>query len=478
LLFVPEADPRKDSRDAVDAILSDRFMALLSILLLPIILLPLFVSLSDNDLSFLEICDVTIIFFFVVEYASKLYLAKVRWDYFKSPWHILDLIVVILSFISYVPLVGISNKGSAVLLVRLLRLPRAFTVAGRTVGSRIHGEEEEKQVEEKLPETMIRRVEADLKTESGNLTWEDLERSLSDGRPAWIDIYNVTPEGIARLSKILQVAEPHFKSNVVDEVYPHVSYVQKLSFIFLQSGQIVYPKLPEHYLKIAKSGVILVCLGPKIISVSPHGNDLFKKVMDGVRGRQEEDNFAFSVLYGILESMLSGYRSILVDIETEVTKLGNIPRSKLPKDFLTRVYELNKEVSKLVSNIVHFKGMLAITTSKKLPLEGFDEKAEDDFQILQADAQMLNELADDLSDNLQSLIDLYINQEAFETNRVLKILAVITSLAIIPAAVSGVLGENLLDAPFNAQLWQVLLGTGIAMVFALYCFIKVGWLKT
>jgi Mg2+ and Co2+ transporter CorA len=477
LLFVPDPDPKKDSREAIDSILSDRFMAFLSILLIPIILLPLFVSLSDTDLSFLEICDATIILFFVVEYATKLYLAKVRWDYFKSPWHILDLVVIALSFVSYVPLVGLSGKGSAVLLARLLRLPRALTVAGRTAGGRIGKEEVEHDVETKQPDTIIRRVGADLSTVENDLTWEDLNKRLTDGKQEWLDIYNVTPEGIAKLSRMLQVAEPHFKTGVVDDIYPHVSYVQQLSFIFLQSGQIVYPKLPEHYLKIARSGVILICFGPKIISVSPHGNDLFKKVLESRRDRHAENSFSFSVLYGILESMLSGYRSILVDIETEVGKLGNIPRSRLPKDFLTRVYELNKEVSKLVSNIVHFKGMLSIATSKRLPLEGFDEKAEDDFQVLMGEAQMLNELADDLSDNLQSIIDLYINQEAFETNRVLKILAVITSLAIIPAAVSGILGENLLGTPFNAQLWQVILGMSIAMVFALYCFIKVGWLK-
>jgi Mg2+ and Co2+ transporter CorA len=478
LLFVPEKDPRKDAREAVNSILSDRFMAFLSILLIPIILLPLFVSLSDSALSFLEICDVTVILFFVLEYACKLYFAKVRWDYFKSPWHLLDLAVVLLSFISYLPLVGISGKGSAVLLVRLLRLPRALTVAGRTVGSRIKTKDVSQAVETKLPETIIRRLDADLKTEHRDLSWEDVERGLADGKQAWIDIYNVTPDGIAKLSKILQVPEPHFKSNVVDEIYPHVAYVQEVSFIFLQSGQIVYPKLPEHYLKIARSGLILICSGSKIITVSPHGLDPFTRVLEGLRYRPSENSFAFSVLYGILESMLAGYRSILVDIETEVGKLSNIPRSKLPNDFLTRIYELNKEVSKLVSNVVHFKAMLTVTISRRLPLDGFDKKAEEDFQVLQGDAQLLNEIADDLSDSLKSIIDLYINQEAFETNRMLKILAVITALAIIPAAVSGILGENLLGTPFNLQLWQVVFGMSIAMIFALYCFIKLGWLKT
>ena len=40
-------------------------------------------------------------------------------------------------------------------------------------------------------------------------------------------------------------------------------------------------------------------------------------------------------------------------------KISGTPRSKLPKDFLERIYQLDKEVSRLVSNLMHFKDTLA-----------------------------------------------------------------------------------------------------------------------
>jgi len=159
-------------------------------------------------------------------------------------------------------------------------------------------------------------------------------------------------------------------------------------------------------------------------------------------------------------------------------KISGTPRSKLPRDFLERIYQLDKEVSRLVSNLVHFKDLLGVMTTKKVPLDGFDETSEEGFQVLQDGAAYLNEFSHDLVENLRAVINLYINQTSFETNRILKILAVITAISVIPSAVGGMVGMNLLDAPYGAYLWQVAFIVSISMAFVAYTFIKLGWLKT
>ena len=477
-IFVPQVDPRKDARETVDSILSDKFMAFLSVVLLPIILLPLFISFSSSALSFFDICDVTVILFFVLEYFSKLYLARSRWEYFKSPWHLVDLAVVLLSFISYVPFFSLNGRGSTALLLRLLRLPRALAIGGRTAGSRMKTTQVVQETKAQVPHTIIRQVDADLTTEHDNLTWEDVERHLSTKDPEWIDIHNITEDGIFRLSSMLRVPPHNFKAKQVDEIYPRIDYVQQMSFIFLQSGEVQYPEESEHYLTIARRGQIIICRGSKIISASPHGIDTFKRALVDVQGRRGDHSFAVSILYGILDSTLREYRSLFSEIELEVTRIGSTPRSKLPRDFLRRMYELNKEVQRLVSNLVHFRELLGVALSKRLPLEGFDESAEEDFRTLQEETAYFNEVADDVVGHVRTIIDLYINQSSFETNRILKILAVITSLAVIPAALTGVLGTNLLGEPYQAELWQLVLVTAISMTFVGYCFYKLGWLKS
>src|SRR5262250_577803 len=83
-----KTDPRKDLRDIVNNILSDRFMGFVALLLIPIIVLPIVTDPPASVTTFLYVSDWTIITIFVVEYASKLYLSQSRRDYFVSRWHL------------------------------------------------------------------------------------------------------------------------------------------------------------------------------------------------------------------------------------------------------------------------------------------------------------------------------------------------------------------------------------------------------
>ncbi len=478
-LYAPQKDPKSRLRETVDAIFSDKFMIFLSVILIPIILLSFVPSIPRSVLDFLDICDWTILFLFVAEYTSKLYLAQDRWKHFKSPWHLIDLVIIVLPFVQYIPQLGLGTIGSPSLLLRLLRLPRALAVGSRAVAGRRTSTQTPTVAAMKAPDTIIRQFDSDLNQTERTLTWDELKAHMSDtNKQEWFDIHNLSDEGFSMLSKVLRISEPHFKSRLVDDIYPHIDYLQQASFIFLQSGEIKYPEHAGNYLTISRSGIIVICNGPKIITASRHKVELFEKAFASVRQLGKNGAFVVPVLYGILEQMLEDYRAILSEIELEVIKIGGTLRSKLPRDFLERIYQLNKEVSRLVSNLVHFKDLLSIVISKKVPLQGFDKNAEEAFHVLQGDATYLNEIADDLMGNLQSIINLYINRTSFETNKILKVLAVITSISVIPSAVGGLIGANLLDVPFGAYLWQVVFMMGIVMAFTVYVFYRLGWLKT
>lgn len=477
-IFAQTADPRSEIREMIDAVFSDKFMIFLSVILIPLIVLPFIFILNSTLLSFLDICDWIIVVLFVTEYLSKLYLAQNRWAHFKSPWHLLDLAIVVLPFVEFMPFLGLAITGSPSLLLRLLRLPRAFAVEARAVAGRRHPRTSASNGAAHGPETIIRQVDSNFKATTDSLSWDEFKAHLADSsHQEWLDLHYVSDEGFASLSNILGVAEPHFKSRLVDDIYPHIDYIQKASFIFLQSGEVKYPEHSDSFLTILRSGMIVICNGTKIITVSRHSIDLIDEVLDSVQNKKPE-KFVVPILYGIIEQMLGDYKAILSEIELEVLKISSTPRSKLPKDFLERIYQLDKEVSRLVSNLVHFKDMLSIIISKKVPLEGFDKASEEAFHILQDSAVYLNEISRDVMDNLRSIIDLYINQTSFETNKILKILAVITAVSVIPTAVSGLIGTNLLDVPYGAYLWQITLGVTVGMIFAVYVFTKLGWLKS
>jgi hypothetical protein len=64
-LYAPQKDPRANLREMVDAIFSDKFMIFLSLVLVPMILLPFIFQLNASELSFIDICDWIIVILFV-----------------------------------------------------------------------------------------------------------------------------------------------------------------------------------------------------------------------------------------------------------------------------------------------------------------------------------------------------------------------------------------------------------------------------
>ena len=153
-----------------------------------------------------------------------------------------------------------------------------------------------------------------------------------------------------------------------------------------------------------------------------------------------------------------------------------IPLKERPANFLELTFHLRKEVNQIVPSLLHLKEIILVITSQRVPLEGFNADHEKIFDILADEAAYLHETASNARDNLLSLIDLYINTTSYEMNKVMRVIAVITSLGIIPA-VLGLLGSNILGNPWDIQLWQVFGVVAVTMLFLGWVFYRLGWLK-
>src|SRR5688572_29917168 len=62
---------------------------------------------------------------------------------------------------------------------------------------------------------------------------------------------------------------------------------------------------------------------------------------------------------------------------------------------------------------------------------------------------------DNIREGVLSVIDLHLSVVSFEMNRVMRVLAVISALGMMPAIVGGLLGMNLVDAPWVITLPQI-----------------------
>jgi Mg2+ and Co2+ transporter CorA len=59
----------------------------------------------------------------------------------------------------------------------------------------------------------------------------------------------------------------------------------------------------------------------------------------------------------------------------------------------------------------------------------------------------------------------------------MRILAVITSLGLIPSIINGLFGENLIDSPYSMTITEIFFLEISIMLLAGYAFYRHGWLK-
>ena len=119
--------------------------------------------------------------------------------------------------------------------------------------------------------------------------------------------------------------------------------------------------------------------------------------------------------------------------------LEEVPVRDSRAEFFERTFRLKKELSVAQADLWRLKSLLVEIAELRAALPGMRAEAAPEFQRMADDATFLHEAIVNLREEVLSLIDLHINIVSFDMNRVMRLLAVISSLGLIPAVVGGLL---------------------------------------
>jgi Mg2+ and Co2+ transporter CorA len=472
-----ETDRRKQLRGIFDLLLPDGLMIVLAVVMVPVVLLPLFVDLAPSAAAALIFVDYAVLSIFIIEYVSKTLTAPNILKHIINPWHLLDLVVIAVPLVNLLPVVSLRWSNSS-LILRLLRIVRVAAVGSRAVDRRVEMAVATRQAPASEVEPLQIQV---MEGEAGNIhqdvCFDEVAGFIASPSQTWIDISSICESDFDRLSAVLGIPRILLESELRDESYPRVDYFESYSLIFAKVADIQISRQGSARLEIDRKGILIVCQGANIITLSKARTDIFARLTEKARKSiTSEEPLLVTILYSILQHILEKDKAIIAALEQELMILESIPLEKLPDNFLEITFYLRKEANHVVPSLLHLKEIISVIMSKRVPLEGFAERHRSLFDILGDEADYLHETASSARDNLQSLVDLYINTTSYHTNKVMRIIAVITSLSIIPAAM-GLLGSNIAGNPWNIQLWQVLGLLGVLMMIMGWVFYRMGWLK-
>jgi Mg2+ and Co2+ transporter CorA len=116
-------------------------------------------------------------------------------------------------------------------------------------------------------------------------------------------------------------------------------------------------------------------------------------------------------------------------------QLEELPLRESRPSFFEHTFRLKKELSAAQSDLWRLKGVIAELAKRRLALPGSYGGEAEFLRRLARDTEYLYETVINTRESLLSLIDLHLNVVSFDINRVMRVLAVVSVLGLIPAVV-------------------------------------------
>ena len=464
---MPSEKRLSDLKETVYRLFNDDVMIGLAAILACTVLLPIFFEFTQAMEAIFEAVNYFVIAAFVAEYVLKLFVApwpgrepkESRVSFVTNRWHVLDFIIILIALfgiskLEFVPYISVQGTLSPIL--RLLRVLLAIILAGRTKEriKPLHTDEDTVTTKSELQIATLRLDQQGNNVVSKCSMKESSCPIATSERQLWIDFQHIAQGDLDRIEK--ETAIPRFvlESKLIKESFPRIDEVRGTTAILLWDSHVKSTDSSTGELSIATNDMLVVCANEKIITLSSGESKLFDKISRDSLPLEKED-LTIRVLYSLLHGKIDDYGEIIQSIERKTIGFEEIPVNRTSPQFLEETFHFKKEIQKISSNLWHFNQVLHRIKDNKNLLGGINDGNSHYFDNLHAESEYMYETAQNIRESLISLIELHINTVSYDMNRVMKVIAVITCLAIVPTIIGGLLGVNLIDNPYPLKITEV-----------------------
>jgi len=453
----------------VERVLNDAVLGFLALLSLFLMVAPLVFDFSETSARDLFAVEYGIILLFALEYGAAWALAPDQLRFVSNRWRIIDALIIAAALVALLPLGPDVLRNSPVLrLLRLGRLALLGTRSGLGLASPPTG------AARGAPEPAA-EVTALALAPSGTafepIPWDACLRRIANAEPDWLFINGVVEDRLAPIAAALQVPEKAVQG-LFQATVPRFDRLERFSTLFVR-----YPLPPSPDGRLRRSSVLLVGTPDNVVVLSREPNDLARRVEERLGSLDETTPRMARAMVALVSEILRAYNAVVEQLEDSLLRIEAEQATLRDEGFLTRTSELRGDILRVRSSLKHLKTVARDLSQGQVSVATTGAADWEAFRLLAEDAGDLYEGIEDVRDSLQALVDLRLNVSSFQMNRVMRLLALLTALALIPATAGGLLGMNLQGAPWPGTLAQVSFGVAAGMALSLYVFAIKGWLR-
>jgi Mg2+ and Co2+ transporter CorA len=455
----------------VTFLLGEAFLGFCAIIATALTLFPILFDVSPATSHALETCQWIIIGLFGAEYVLALFFAPDRKSFLLNPWRLLDLATIAIPLATILP--SISNTLRSSPILRLVRLIRVVTMGVRASGAVVREGVRQSTAKIATGPTQVRLLRGSKGSLNAEVSWQEFLHWVRAPGAEWYHVSSPSPTDLAQIAATAGISESLLKTHLLGTGYPHIETLGRYAGLFVW--------LPEQTAsgKIERHGVFLLIGADNLLSFSTQPT----KLLEATDGKAIDPAYAALPFAGrmtcqLLRTVLAQSEKLSGYFEQELHALEDVPVRDSREEFFERTFRLKKELAAAQSDLWRLKSLLGELADQrtKIPCSG-EASATEEFRRLASDADFLYETIINIREEVLSLIDLHLNIVSFDMNRVMRVLAVVSVLGLIPSVIGGLFGMNLADNPWPFTLPQVAFSVCLGMIVALYLFFIKGWLR-
>jgi Mg2+ and Co2+ transporter CorA len=455
-------------RRCLGAMLGEAFLGFLAIVALGLTLFPMLFELRPRVAAAIEAAQWGIIGWFAIEFVVAFAAARDKSAFVRSPWRWLDLVTILIALASLLPSASAALRSSPIL--RLARIGRLLSLGLRASGLSTHRRLLHVGDENTRGPAQVHLVgdEPDAALQPAGV--EELLAWLGTDEERWYHVTNPGADELRQISAKAGLPPGFLEAELWGKKYPHWARSGSLTGLFLW-----VPDFDEHS-RADPHAMFFLPIGGGVLSLSRRKLHGIAR-MDWPIARGETEPFAARVMTKVLQRVVHDNQELAGRCEQRLRELEDVPvRESRPK-FFERAFLLKKELFAAQADLWRLKGIADDLAKGHMTFAGIRLSESEAFQRFSADVHYLYETFANIREEVLSVIDLHLNVVSFEMNRVMRVLAVVSVLGLIPAVIAGLLGMNVIDSPYPFTLPQVAFVMLFAMVLGAYFFLVKGWLR-
>ncbi len=449
-------------------VLGEVFLGFLAIVAAALTVIPWLFKVSPHSESLLEAGQWAIILLFAVEYGNSLARAGSKRKFVLNPWRLVDAATILIPLATLLPGAASFLRSSPVL--RLVRLARVVALGARASGVMAREEKAAVASQNRAP-MQVRMLPGTGVTAPRSATWDEFVHWSQQPGTEWYSIANVGPHNLSDVAKASGISQEFIAAHLLGTGYPHLEttsrYLSLVVWVPERSGAG----------QIQRNGLLLLASDKSVVTFCRRPAHLMEKVAGSATGELASLPFPARTLCQFLRVVLDSNETLVGCFEDELRDLEDLPVRDSRQQFFERTFRLKKELSSTQADLWRLRGVLREVAEPRVRLPGTAAGKIPFLHDLAEAADYLYETVNNIRDGVLSLIELHLNVVSFEMNRVMRVLAVVSVLGLIPAVVGGLFGMNLADNPWPFTLPQVTFVVSFTMVTCLYFFVVKGWLR-